>query len=549
MSREKFIEALRRQSTDLENHVIDEYLAGYIDRRQFLRHGSVFGMASVLGGVIGASAAGSRAYADGKPGGTVRVAITTPAGAINPVLVADSAGGTMLQQTGEYLIIDDPDLKLRPVLATGWKPNPTADVWTFSIRKNVKFQNGQLMTADDVVATFERLSDPKNASNALSVFQGVLSKGGTRKVDDYTVEFHLDAPNGNFPYYVSSDNYNAIILPADYAGDFQKNFMATGPFKLEKYTTNVGASFVRNPDYWGPKALPDRVEFTFYTDQQSQILAMQGRQVDVIAQFSVVGGQALLNNPNVNVISLRSSSTSQIHMRCDMGPFQDKRVRRALALTLDRVGIIKGLFHGTADLGNDSPFAPVFPSTNSSVPQRHQDLAQARELLHAAGVPSGTTVHLTTEQFLEIPELAVIMQNAAESVGVKIDLKLESQSAYYGNSTFGQSDWLDSQMGITDYAHRGVPNILLAAPLMSNGTWNAAHFKNKEYDSLVGQYVKALDLQSQRDVSGKIETLLLDETPIIYAYFYDFLTATAPNLKGVQPNASSLLFLDRAYFT
>src|SRR4029079_7498774 len=158
-------------------------------------------------------------------------------------------------------------------------------VWTFKLRQGVKFHNGKTMSAGDVVATIDRLADPKNASNALSAFSGVLSKGGTKKVGDYTVEFHLDAPNGNFPYMVSSDNYNAIIIPADYKGDFEKNFTGTGPFKLEKYTPKVGASCVRNEDYWGEKALPARTEFTFFGDIQPMILALQGRQVDVINQM------------------------------------------------------------------------------------------------------------------------------------------------------------------------------------------------------------------------------------------------------------------------
>ena len=96
------------------------------------------------------------------------------------------------------------------------------------------------------------------------------------------------------------------------------------------------------------------------------------------------------------------------------------------------------------------------------------------------------------------------------------------QGAYYGDAVYGKSPWLDSVMGITDYGHRGVPNVFLSAPLTSDGTWNSAHFKNKEYDTLVTSYVRALDLEAQRATAGKIQTLLLDETPVIFAYFYDY---------------------------
>ncbi|HTH97115.1 MAG TPA: ABC transporter substrate-binding protein [Stellaceae bacterium] len=547
MSLSRFIETIRRQAGPIENHLIDEYVAGSIGRREFLRRGTALGMAPLLGGglLIGP---GHAQAAAGKPGGTIRVALTMPAGAINPVTVSDAAGGTLLQQCGEFLVMDGQDLHLRPGLATSWKTNKDGTVWTFALRQGVKFHSGKTLVADDVVATMDRLADPKNASNALSVFKGVLSKGGTRKLDDYTVEFHLDQPHGNFAYYVSSDNYNAIILPADFQGDYEKSFDGTGPFKLEKFVSRVGASFVRNPDYWGPKALPDRLEYSFYGNQQAQILAMQGRQVDIVAQFSAIGGEALLNAPDIDIIALKSSAHTQVHMRCDMDPFKDKRVRQAVGLALNRAGLVKGLFRGRADLGNDSPFAPVFPSTDRTVPQRQFDLGKAKQLVQAAGLQPGTKLTLTAEQFIEIPQYAVLMQNALKPLGIDVDLKVESQGAYYGQSAFGKSDWLDSTMGITDYGHRGVPDVFLSAPLLSDGQWNAAHFRNKDYDGLVRQYVGAVDLKAQRDTAGKIERLLLDETPVLFGYFYNFLTATTKNLKGVKPLATAQLFLAGASF-
>src|SRR6266404_3172447 len=547
----RHLDELRRQATEVENDLIDELSAGHIGRREFLRHGTVLGMSAplllaTLGGL--AYSVAPRSARAATAGGTVRVAQTTPSGAIDPITVPDSGGVIMLCQTGEYLALSGGDLRLRPVLAESWKPNKDGSVWTFTLRKGVKFHDGKTMSADDVLATIDRLADPKNSSNALSAFSGVLSKGGTKKVDDYTIEFQLDAPNGNFPYYVSSDNYNTIVLPADYAGDFEKNFIGTGPFKMEKYTPKVGASFQRNPDYWGPKALPERTEFTFYADIQPQILALQGRLVDVVAQVPVQEGMALLNDPNVSITSLRSSAHTQVHMRTDMAPFTDKRVRRAIALCLDRKKLVNGLFRGRSDIGNDSPFAPVYPSTDTSVGQRDLDIRQAKQLMADAGFADGFKVKLTSEKFIEIPNYCQVIQQAVRAIGVSIDLNIESQDAYYGKAVFGQSDWLDSIIGATDYGHRGVPNVLLAAPLTSDGTWNSAHFKSKEYDGLVSQYVAALDLGSQRAVAGQIQKLLLDETPIIFSYFYNFLTATAKNLTGIETTAMAHVFVDRGVF-
>ena len=273
---------------------------------------------------------------------------------------------------------------------------------------------------------------------------------------------------------------------------------------------------------------------------------MQGGQIDIIEQIPVLQGVGLLNDPNVDIISTPSSAHQQVHMRTDMDPFKDKRVRRAVALCLDRPRIVAGLMKGKAQVGNDSPFMAAYPSTDPSVPQREKNIAEAKQLMEAAGMANGFEVTLTTEKYLEIPDFAVLIQNAVKEIGGKINLNILDQGTYYGDAVPGKSPWLDSTMGITDYGHRGVPNVFLQAPLASTGTWNSAHFNNTEYDGLVKDYVAALDLEAQRAAASKIQNLLLDETPLIFCYFYDFLTATKKGATGVQPTAMSHLFLGQA---
>lgn len=545
--------AARREADELGNHAIDEFLARRISRRDLLRYASVLGYSGVVLAASGLAApvrARAQAAGAGSRDATIRVAHLTPAGRVDPLTVADAAGLALIAQTGEFLIDDvGGAAPLKPALALSWRTNEKGDVWTFKLRQNVKFHDGKPFGAEDVAATFDRLADTASGSAALSVFKGVLSRGGARAVDDHTVEFHLDAPNGNFPYYVSSDNYNAVILPAGFKGDYETSFIGTGPFKLERYEAKRGASFVRNPDYWGNKALPARVQFAFYADSQAQILALQGRQADVMGDLTVQGGLGILNNPDFVVQGVKSSAHRQIHMRCDTAPFNDKRVRQALALAVDRDVLVRGLFKGRAVVGNDSPFAPIFPSTNPSVPQRRHDLAEAKKLLAQAGHPNGFAATLTTEKFMEIPDLAVVLQNALKGIGVALTLKVESQGQYYGKGSFGSSDWLDAPLGITDYGHRGVPNLFLNAPLVSTGAWNAAHFKDADYDKLAAQFVAAIDVASQKRIAGEIETLLLDRTPMVIPYFFDQLIATRKNVTGVRFTAISQLYFDRAQLT
>jgi peptide/nickel transport system substrate-binding protein len=373
-----------------------------------------------------------------------------------------------------------------------------------------------------------------------------------KMIDDFTVQFHLLAPNGNFPYLTSSDNYNMIILPKGYdPAKWESTFIGTGPFKFGSYTPKSGASFTRNETYWGTKALPSQTQFTFFDTQNPMVLALTGGTIDVVGQFAVSGAEELLTG-SYNIIKLKSSAHRQLSMRNDQAPFTDPRVRQAIALTLNRPQIVQALFKGYADVGNDSPFAPVFPSTNTTVAQRAQNISQAKSLLSAAGHGSGFSTQLVTENFVEIPQYAQIVAESAKAIGVNISLKVESSTQYYGKATFGNSDWLDATMSLVDYGHRSVPNVFLTAPLQTTnakagtGPWNAAHFSNAQYDKLVTQYIAASDLSTQKSLAGQIETLLLAQTPIIFGYFYNYLTATAQGVTGVYPTAIGHLFLYNA---
>lgn len=557
------LETIRSQQSEVVNHYIDELTAGRLSRREFVCRGSVIGLSGpLLGAILSAcgnanstpsssGSAGADAGAPAKHGGTLRVASVTPAAAVNPLTIADEGGEVMLQQTGEFLIYsNNRALRLDPMLATSWKPNHDASEWTFQLRPGVKFHDGRAMTADDVIYTFKANSDPKAASNALSAFQGVLTPDGVQKAGPLTVRFHLQAPNGNFPYLVSSDNYNMIIVPT--GTDFpawQKTFIGTGPFKLKDFAQQSHADFVRNPSWWGGAVPLDATSFAFYANQQPETLALQSTAVDVITQLVPAGAQALLSSPSYKIIKLQASQHRELSMRNDQAPFNDPRARQAMALTLDRPGLVSALLVGDGQIGNDSPFAPVFPSTNRSVPQRAQDIAKARQLLAAAGHPNGLSATLFTEDYQELPALAQAIQAGARKVGIAIKLVVNTQRDYYGKATYGNSDWLDGQMSLVDYGHRGAPNVFLEAPLGSNGPWNGAHFKNPTYDGLVKQYVAAVDLSVQRRLAAQIQRLLLEQTPLIVPYFIDGLTATTPKVTGVNPTSAGQVFLAKASFT
>jgi peptide/nickel transport system substrate-binding protein len=551
------LDSLRRGRGPVQEHVIDEFLAGHLSRRDFIRRGTMMGIsATALGGILAAcgsssSSPSSSSVPKGKANATIKAGIQVPAAAINPITIADQGGLELIGNVGEFLVFTDTNLIYHPWLATSWSSNADASVWTFKIRQGVKFNDGTPMTVDDVVYSFKSQSNPSSSSNALSIFGGTLNPDGVVKVDDTTIAFHLEHPDAGWVDAVSEDNYNMIIVPNgfDYS-DYQKTFPGTGRFKMTSYTPNVGATYVRNPFYWGTKALPAKIEWTFYPDEAPMTAALQAGTIDCLDQFSVATSPQLLNG-SYNVISIKAATHRELSMRCDIAPFTSNYVRQAIAYTLDRPAIVAALFKGYAEVGNDSPFAPIFKSTVGppAVPQRTQNLKLAKELLAKGGVPRGFSTPLLTETTQEIPHLAEIVKQSAALIGVDIALTIETPTKYYGSAVFGTSDWLDGEMSLVDYGARAVPNLYLQAPLQTinaktgTGAWNAAHFNDPTYDTLSNDFIAAVDLAVQRRLAQQIELLLLDQTPIIFAYFYDYLSASQKDVTGTYPTAQGQFFL------
>ncbi|TMC99105.1 MAG: hypothetical protein E6J05_06820 [Chloroflexi bacterium] len=353
-----------RQRGPIERTLLDEYFDIRYDRREFIRRATVFGLSLSTIAMVLESCGTTNPTP--KVGGRLKVGIIPPpAHTIEPHTFADQGALETGSIAGEHLIRTAAGLQLVPELATSWTPNSDASSWTVKLRSQVKFQTGQAMTADDVVATYNRLVDPNSGSQAISAFKGSLSPGGITKVDDLTVKFQLDAPTASFPYLLSSTTYQGIILPANYKlGSFTSTPQTTGAFKITSYTPGVGAKYDRYNDWWGGHAALDGVDVTYYSDAAAADSALIAGTIDLIGQIQLATDRSLFNNPKVQIFSAHGATHRQVPMRVDLNnPLKDSKVRQAIALTLDRPSIVKTLFTSYADIGNDTPWAPVYPSS------------------------------------------------------------------------------------------------------------------------------------------------------------------------------------------
>ncbi len=215
----RIVESYRRdEAGPLENQVIDELLGGEVDRQEFLQRATMYGLGA---GTIGAllAVAGERSLAYGAPleavqaGGTIRLGIPVFGASLEPYLLNEGGSLAFAGIPGEYLTFTTPTGNVAPWLAASWRPNADATVWTFQLRRGVRFHNGKEMTSADVVASLKHyVSTGSNAGLGPSYDASGVSARGR-----YTVVVRLKSPTGVFPYLLSQTTYQAIIQPASIA--------------------------------------------------------------------------------------------------------------------------------------------------------------------------------------------------------------------------------------------------------------------------------------------------------------------------------------------
>ena len=553
MNRElrRTIEAYRHdEAGPLENNLIDELVGGELDRQEFLRRAGMFGLSlgtmSALLGYAGEAAAApvSQQLANVKAGGTIRLGIAAFGASLEPYLLNEGGALAFAGIPGEYRTFTNGQGQVVPRPATSWKPNANATVWTFQIRKGVKFHNGKTLTSADVVASMKQYVGAKGSNAGLSPF---FDAAGVRAKGPYAVEFRLKSPIGVFPYLVSQTTYQAIIQPAAIAAKpgtwVASKMIGTGPFKLKSYTDKKSGELVRHAAYWGGRPPLDAVKATFYQGTAPLVLALRAGQIDLAMQLSAQEGQPFKNNPRYTHYQIPTAAHRQISMRTDQGVLRDPRVRRAIALTINRPQQVQRVMLGAAQIGNDNPFWKGFNSSDRSVKQRTRNVNLAKALLKAANAEN-LRFNLTTWNLLDHADHAASVQAYAREAGITMGIEMMDVGKYYDAEPSGAdyattTPWLNRTATLTEYGARGVPNIYLTRCYMSTGDWNASHYKNPEFDSLAKTFLASAEVGAQRKASKRMAGILLRDTPVITDYFINYVTASSSKVKNYVPEGIS----------
>lgn len=282
-----------------------------------------------------------------------------------------------------------PDGAVLPGLAESWEAAPDGLSWVFTLRPDVTFHDGVALTAEDVVFSFDRAMAEASLNAQKQLFEGINE---VTAIDDRTVEIGLDHPKGDLLYNLAWGDA-AIVSPASEATNGTKP-VGTGPFKFQDWVQGDHVTLVRNPDYWGEPAKLDKVTFKFISDPTAAFAAMMAGDVDAFPVFPAPENlPQFAADPRFKVIVGTTEGETILAMNNAESPFDDIRVREAIAHAIDRQAIIDGAMFGYG-VPIGSHFPPHHPAYVDMTGATPYDPALAKSMLEKAGYPDGFKARL-----------------------------------------------------------------------------------------------------------------------------------------------------------
>ena len=246
------------------------------------------------------------------------------------------------------------------LLAESIEADKSPDEWTIRLRDGVTFHNGKPVTADDVLFSLQRIIDPKDPKTGAASISYIDLKS-SKKLDARTVRIKLQAPNVGFPDDVGQ--YFNGIVPTDYD---PKNPVGTGPFKYKSFSPGQRSVFVKNADYWREgEPHVDEVVIIDFPDDTARVNALLGQQVDAISNLPAAQIAQAQGNSALKVLVSETGAWQPFTMRVDQAPFDDKRVRQAMRLIVDREQMIQQALSGQGGWRTTSTRPSTRPTTRT----------------------------------------------------------------------------------------------------------------------------------------------------------------------------------------
>jgi peptide/nickel transport system substrate-binding protein/oligopeptide transport system substrate-binding protein len=492
-------------------------------------------------------------------GGTLLFADDEDVRTLDPAIGYDVVSWCAEHLLFDQLLAYDDDLKLGPGLAESYEISPDGTVYTFHLRKGVRFHNGREMTSADVRYSIERLFSPDVASPGASFLGGIVGAeefeaqkspqiAGLKTPDPYTVVFTIKEPDRTFLNVISMPFCS--IIPKEeverLGSEWKFQAVGTGPFKLPPGGVQKGVklTFVANRDYWNPK-LPyvDKIELLVNYPRELQFLKFEAAELHHVYRIQAPDYLWVAQQPAwaPYLMVVPQFDTFGILMNNEIPPFDNKKFRQAVALGFDREKMRK-LASNLAVVA-DGYLPPGLPGYEEVFAAGREwqtyNPEKAKKLLAEAGYPNGYPDEIEYMTIASDEKYALSLQSDLAAIGIKIKIKKVSFAEYLTVSgkrkevAFSYSSWVQDFPDPFDF----LDVKFSSANISEENSSNDSFYSNPEVDKLLVAARREMDPEKRLDFYKKAHAIIAEDAPNAFEYHSVQPELVQPFLKNYRPNA------------
>ena len=439
----------------------------------------------------------------------------------------DTTSARAIHMMFDTLATMDGNGEYHPMLAESWE-QPSDTEYIFKLRKDVKFHNGVDMKASDVKFSIERCMASAKTKQATDSIDKV------EVIDDYTVKITTKYPFAPFFNKVAAST-KCAILPEEYTKqqgeNFQKAPVGTGPMKFKSWSPNNEFVVERNDNYWNGTPKTTSITIRVIPEATSLTIALENGEVDFVESVIAVDAKRVKENPNLKTVDQVQGAVTYLGMNYLQKPFDDLRIRKAIAYAIDRQTIIDVVLEGYGEILN-SVFPPMMPSFDPTLEGYDYDLDKAKALLAEAGYADGVglTLELATSGD-ERNRIAQLIQNDLSKIGITVDINLLEWSAYleyvggkdHKMWILGWSNAYDPDGNMFDVFHKDRPS-----------TTNRSHYKNDEVSALIEQARQELDWNKREAMYKDLQKRIMADPVWIPLFAKTGIIGMNKGMEGVE---------------
>ena len=482
---------------------------------------------AVIGGLAASAALPVAAGAQPAPkrGGTLRISVSNRTASLNPLQVSGPSEYIAADMLFSSLLRMGLDMKPAPDLALSYSGDAEAKVFTYRLRPGVKFHDGSPLTSADVVATYRAILDPKTAAPARAALGSLQT---IEAVDPLTVRFTCGRSFADFPVATAHANARIVSEAAlrDLAG-MATRANGTGPFKQDNFDSTRMLRVVRNPGYYAPEyPYVDAVELPLFPDLTAEVQNLLSGSTDVMSEVQQADFKRISSAPGVVGQRAKSGRFANIVTRMDSKPFDDIRVRTALAMAIDRDTLVDLVLEGLGQTARDDVISPQY-RYYAETPAVPYDPPAARTLLTEAGYPNGLKIPLVCSNRPAIRSaVGVALKEMTRPAGFDIDVQIMPHDTYLANV------WMKGNFYIGYWGMQATEDAAFTLLFTSKAAFADTAWNNAQFDEFIAEAAATQDDAARRTLYAKAQALMAHDKPSLVPFFQDVLAASRDRVKG-----------------